>query len=69
MWSHAHVNLIFVWEECYWTARLIWVEDGSEEPIILEKGGRVPLGTDGSPSEALAKISRRLYTAPPPATG
>jgi hypothetical protein len=64
MWTHVSLNLDIVWEDVLWRALAIWQEDEHSEPVVLEKGGRVPLPADGGPDEALYAAVRALQGQP-----
>lgn len=60
MWSHAHLHLTFVWEEVDYHATLVWVDEADQERATLEKSGRVPLPSDGSPETAFLVVAAAL---------
>ena len=49
MFTHISLNVEVVWDDALWRLLAIWQEDDSADPVVLEKAGRVALGTDRSP--------------------
>jgi hypothetical protein len=55
MWTHVSLNAEIVWEDVIWRAILVWEDEAGGDPVVLEKSGRVHLGADGTPEEALKR--------------
>jgi len=53
MFTHISLNVEIVWDDALWRLLAIWQEDDAAEPVVLEKAGRVALGTDRSPEVAV----------------
>jgi hypothetical protein len=61
MWTHISLNLEIVWEDALYRVVAIWNEDGEGEPIVIERGGRVPLSDDRSPEGMLWAAACALH--------
>lgn len=64
MWTHVSLNVEIVWDDALWRAVSIWQDDDVSEPIVMEKSGRVPLGADTTPENALYRATLAMQSAP-----
>lgn len=73
MWTNVSLNCTIVWDDCLWRMTAIWQEGPEDEPVMLEKSGRVPLGSDTSPRNALRRavvaMERETGLQPPEPDG
>jgi hypothetical protein len=53
MWTHLSLNVEVVWDDVLYRLIAIWQDHDAAEPVVLEKGGRAPLGDDRSPEGAM----------------
>lgn len=68
MWHHASITANIVWDDVLWHAVAVWVDEGTQERISLERSGRVPLPPDGGPVEALAAVTAAMRRETDPST-
>jgi hypothetical protein len=73
MWTNVALNLTIVWDDALWRMTAIWQESAEDEPVMLEKSGRVSLSGDTSPRNALkravAALDREVQPEPPDQVG
>jgi len=60
MWTHLSLNVEVVWDDALYRLLAIWQDDDASEPVVIEKGGRVPLGSDDSPEGICATVARAV---------
>lgn len=53
MWVSVRLSSHQVWDEVLWSAIAVWQEDDDQEPIVLTKEGRAPLGEHEDPASLL----------------
>jgi len=66
MWTNVSLNCTIVWDDCLWRMTAIWQETAEDEPIMLERSGRVPLGGDTSPRYALERAVAGMWASTQP---
>jgi len=64
MWTHVSLNAEIVWEDVLWRAVALWQDSDTDEPIVMEKSGRVALGADATPEAALYRAVLAMQSAP-----
>lgn len=60
MWTHISVNAHVVWDDALWTLTALWQDDPEQQPVALERSGRVPLGGDDGPLHVMTQILAAL---------
>lgn len=55
MWTNVSLNCTIVWDDALWRMSAVWQEGPEDEPVLLQKEGRVSLGGDTSPRNALRR--------------
>lgn len=63
MWTHISLNVQIVWDDALWRQVAVWQEDDGAEPVVIERSGRVPLGSDRSPGATLLACARSAVRA------
>lgn len=60
MWTHLSLNVSIVWDDALWRTVALWQETPEEEPVVLEKSGRVSIEGAVGPDEIIARVASAI---------